>query len=281
MRKAICHYSFHRRYAEEKWDPRRLVEEVRALGIEGIDFHARLLGIPPAQAAGVIRSALAGSGLTLSGFSLGNDFNQEDPARFRSQVDAVKGWLPVAAEIGAPVSRVFGGHLPIEKRQDPAAKAKGRQWILDGLGEVVKVAEKLGVVLALENHGGLPCTGEEQVEVIRAINSRCLRATIDVGNYLSGGQEGHVGTAVAAGEAAYVHFKDFRKVPDATAPFGRKLVSCVVGAGDVDHRACLRALMKSGYDGFVALEYEGVESEVTGVPQSVAFMKQVMAEVGA
>ena len=278
MRKAICHYSFHRRYAEEKWDPKRLVREVRALGVEGIDFHARLLGIPPPQAAAVIRDALAGSGLTLSGFSLGNDFNQEDPAAFRAQVDAVKGWLPVAAEIGAPVSRIFGGHLPYDKRQDPAAKAKGRQRILDGLAEVVRVAEKLGVVLALENHGGLPCTGEEQVEVLRVINSRCLKATIDVGNYLSGGQEGHVGTAIAAADAAYVHFKDYKKVADPTAPYGRKLVSCVVGQGDVDHRACLRALMKSGYTGFIALEYEGIESEVTGVPQSVAFMNEVMSE---
>ena len=51
MRKAICHYSFHRRYAEEKWTPARLVQEVKALGAEGIDFHARLLGIPPTEAA--------------------------------------------------------------------------------------------------------------------------------------------------------------------------------------------------------------------------------------
>lgn len=278
MRKAICHYSFHRRYAEEKWTPRRLAQEVQALGVEGIDFHARLLGVPPAQAGAVIREALADSGLTLSGLSLGNDFNQADPAAFRAQIDLVKGWLPVAAEVKAPVSRIFGGHIPLAQRSDPQVLVQGLRRIQDALGEVVREAERLGVILALENHGGLPCTGEEQVSVIRAIHSPNLRATVDVGNYLSGGQEGDAGSRLAAPYAAYVHLKDFKKVPDASAPFGRKLTACVVGEGDVDHAACLKALADSGYNGFVALEYEGTESELTGVPRSVAFMNRVMAD---
>jgi sugar phosphate isomerase/epimerase len=141
---------------------------------------------------------------------------------------------------------------------------------------VVREAEKLGVVLALENHGGLPCTGEEQVKVIEAINSKSLRATIDVGNYMGCGQEGHVGTALAAHLAAYVHFKDNRKKPAVKPGLPWSIESCTLGEGDVDHQACLAALTKAGYNGFVALEYEGTEDERTGVPKSVAFMKRVM-----
>ena len=97
-----------------------------------------------------------------------------------------------------------------------------------------------------------------------------------MGNYLQGGQEGHVGTRVAAPYAAYVHFKDFKKIPDASSPFGARLEACGLGEGAVDHRACLDALRQAGYDGFVALEYEGAEDEKTAVPKSVAFMKKVM-----
>jgi sugar phosphate isomerase/epimerase len=275
MKKAICHYSFHRRWEAEKWTADRLAEEVKALGIEGVDYHAGMMA-PAATAADRVRAALSKTGLTLSGFSLGNDFNEEDPAKFKAQVDSVKEWIRVAAELHAPVSRIFGGHLPPKQRNDPSAKAKGVQRILDGLGAVVHEAEKSGVVLAIENHGGLPCTGEEQVEVIRKINSPSLKATVDVGNYLNGNQEAHVGTRIAAPVCAYVHFKDFKKIPDATAPYGRKIEACVLGEGAVDHRACLNALKKAGYDGFIALEYEGTEDEKTGVPRSVAFMKKVM-----
>ncbi len=275
MKKAICHYSFHRRWGAEKWTAERLAEEVKALGIEGVDFHAGMMA-PAATAAERIRAALSKTGLTLSSLSLGNDFNQEDPKAFKTQVDTVKEWIRVAAEVRAPVSRIFGGSLGAKERSDPAAKAKGRQRILDGLGAVVHEAEKSGLVLAIENHGGLPCTGEEQVEVIRAINSPSLKATVDVGNYLEGNQEAEIGTRVAAPLAGYVHFKDLKKVPDAAAPFGRKIAACALGEGVVDLRACLKALKQAGYDGFVALEYEGAEDEATAVPKSIAHMKKVM-----
>ncbi len=277
MQIALCHYSFHRRWKDEAWTAERLADEVKALGVPAVDFHARLLG-SPADASARVRAALQRTGLVLSGLSLGNNFNAEKPEEFRAQVDTVKTWIGVAAELKAPVSRIFGGHLPAEKRADAAAKAAGRQRILDGLAEVVREAERLDVVLALENHGGLPCTGEEQVEVLRAINSPNLRATIDVGNYMQGNQEGHVGTTLAAAYAAYVHFKDFKKVADAAQPNGHRLEACVVGEGDVDHRRCLAALRAAGYDGYVAIEYEGVEAEQTGVPKSVAFTRRVLGE---
>ena len=275
MRKAICHYSFHRRWDREKWTVDRLAEEVKSLGVEGVDFHVRYLG-SPTEAPELIKLALKKHKRLLSGLSMSNDFNQADPDKFQAQVDTVKQWIAVAARVKAPVSRVFGGHLPREERMDPHAKAAGRQRILDALGQVVREAERSGIVLALENHGGLPCTGEEQVDVIEAIHSPFLKATIDVGNYMQGGQEGHVGTKIAARHCAYVHFKDYVKVPDASLPWGWTVKSCTVGEGDVDLRACVRILKDAGYDGFIALEYEGEEDERVGVPKSVACMNEVM-----
>jgi len=273
MRTAICHYSFHRRWKRENWTPERLAAEVAALGVEGVDFHAGLLG-EPTGAAERVRAAVDRERLVLSGLSLSNNFNQDEPDAFAAQVAGVKTWLAVAADVGAPVSRIFGGGLPAAERRDPAARAARRARILEGLRAVVEEAETRGVVLALENHGGLPCTAEEQAEIIEAVGSPYLRATVDVGNYMQGGQEGHEAARIAAPYCAYVHLKDFRKVPDADSPWGWTLEACTVGDGDVDHRACLAALEKAGYEGFVALEYEGTEPEETGVPRSVAAMQQ-------
>ncbi|MBU4198939.1 MAG: sugar phosphate isomerase/epimerase [Verrucomicrobia bacterium] len=273
MKKSVCHYSFHRTWTAEKWTCERLAEEVKILGVEGIDFHAGLLGAVE-EAPGKIRAALGKTGLTLSGLSMSNNFNQSDPALLKNQIDTVKRWLQVAAEVKAPVSRIFGGH--IQDRSNPVELRQGFDRIIAALGELVQEAEKLGVILALENHGGLPCTGEEQVEVIKKINSKYLRATIDVGNYLQGGQEGHVGTTIAAPFAAYVHFKDFRKKPASKTGSRWDLESCTVGQGDIQHRQCLEVLKKAGYNGFIALEYEGADDEKIGIPQSLAYMNTIM-----
>ena len=277
MRTAICHYSLRRTCEEEGWSLSRLVREVENLGAEGIDFHAALVG-SPADAAGRIREALADSGVVLSGLSVSNNFRQEDPEAFRKEVENIREWIRAATDIKAPICRVFGASPIRDKRYDMEARTACRDQVIEGLAAAVQEAKKHGIVLALENHGGFPCTGEEQVGVIREVNSPFLKATIDVGNYMGMGQEGHEGTRLAAQYAAYVHFKDFRKIPDPATPWGWRTQASVIGEGNVDLPACLKILGDAGYDGFVALEYEGAEDERTAVPRSFEYMKKVMAE---
>ncbi len=190
--------------------------------------------------------------------------------------DTVK-WLDVAAELKAPVCRVFGG--PAD-RSDPTAIDPALERLAGVLKRVVPEAESRGLVLALENHGGMPCTGEEQVRVIERVGSPALRATVDIGNYLSGGQEAVEGTAAAAKHAAYVHVKDYKKTAEGLTPAGGFHVeSCTIGQGDVDVPGCIRALREAGYDGYLAVEYEGKEDERTGVPASVEYVKGILARL--
>ena len=275
MKLSVCHYSYHRTWEQEGWNCMQLAEETKAAGAVAIDFHVRFLG-DLSTAEGRISNALSSTGLTLSGLSLSNNFNTEDPAEHNAQVEAVKACIRLASAVGAPNSRIFGGHL--EPGDDGTRLRAGRQRILDGLGEVVRDAEAHGVILALENHGGLPCRAEEQVEVIEAIGSPNLMATIDLGNYMQCGQEGHDGMAIAAPHAAYIHVKDFRKKDGwrADKPCFGEMEPCTVGRGDVDVAACVDVLRGIDYQGFIALEYEGPDDERKGVEESLDFMYTVL-----
>lgn len=264
----MCHYSLHRVFVEQKWSLEKLVGYVKEQGVDAIDFHVRFLA-DPADADSRVLEALAGSGLELSGLSLSTNFNQEDPAEYRTQIDTAIEWLKVAGKVKAPASRVFGGH--IADRSDAALLKAGTEKVLSALRELVPVAEECGVILALENHGGLPCSGEEQVEVITAIDSPFLRATVDVGNYMQYPQEPVDGVKAAAEYCTYVHVKDNRREADGSTK------ATILGEGDVDIPACLKIIEAAGFDGFVAIEYEGAEDELVGVPKSVAYMKSVLA----
>ncbi len=89
------------------------------------------------------------------------------------------------------------------------------------------------------------------------------------------GQESHVGTEKAASFARYVHFKDFKKKDDPSVPWGWKNETCTVGKGDVDLEKCIEALKSAGYDGFVALEYEGPDDGQAGVSESIDCMNRI------
>jgi sugar phosphate isomerase/epimerase len=275
MKPAICHYSLHRRYKSENWTPLRLAQEVKSLGLTAVDFHAGLLGDPD-TAVERVTQALEQTGLVLSGFSLSTNFNQENPQEFQHQLDVAWRWMQVAARLKAPVSRIFGGGMPDAKRSDESYRRGAWGRMIDGVAAAARQAEKLGLMLGLENHGGLPCTADEQIQAIRSVNSPSLKATIDVGNYMAGGEEGHQATAKVAPYAVYVHLKDNKKAPDASKPWGWNIQACTLGEGDVDLAACLESLLRAGYDGYVALEYEGLEDESAGVPKSIALMKKLL-----
>ena len=212
----------------------------------------------------------------LSSLSLSNNFNKASADEVAEQIELIKTWLRVAADTGAPVARIFGGSIPSDQRHDPATRAGGKQKVLDGIAAVLPDAEKLGVIMAIENHGGLPCTAEEQIAVIEHFGSPFLRATIDVGNYMACGQEGHEATAKVAPYCAYVHLKDNDKVPTDATPWGWSVQASTVGEGVVDLAACIASLKDAGYDGYVGLEFEGKEDETTGVPKSVACLNRLL-----
>ena len=269
MKTAVCHYSYRQLLNEKGWSIGDFLKHASDHGIEGADFHQRFL--PSAEEAPeLIQKSLEGSGMVLSGLSLSTNFNREGED-FTKEVETALSWIKAAGEAGAEISRVFGGHVP--DRTDGEAVSQGLKRIMEALQIITPAAEEAGVVLAIENHGGLPGTGEEQIEVIEKIGSPGLRATVDVGNYLMCGQDPIKGSSIAAPYCAYIHFKDFKKIDKA-------FIGSVIGEGIVDHAGCLNVLKDGGYDGFVALEFEGEDVDpLEGIEKSYAYMKKVVGDV--
>lgn len=263
MKYALCHYSLHRTCSAENLDCLGVARTAQELGFEAIDFHARLLG-DFEQAKDDIPAALAETGLTLSGLSLGNNFALDDQQALQEQIDTVLAGIDLAAAVDAPVSRIFGGHLHKEDRAHPDLLQKNFERIIDALSIVVQAAEQAGVVLALENHGGLPASAAEQISVLETINSPNLKATIDVGNYMQVEEHGHESLRKVVDYAAYIHFKDFH--------WGPPLKACTLGDGDVDLAACLSILEDAQYQGYIAIEYEGHEEERLGIRRSMEYL---------
>lgn len=275
---ALCHYSFHRRWQAEGWDFDRLCAEAAAAGVQALDLHARL-GETWLSRPAEVAAALARHRLALAGVSCSNSFVKEDRAAFDVEIERVRGQIRSAAALGARTMRVFGGWLAPEQRLDPRVRRSSLQQVADGLGALLPEAARHGIVLALENHGCLPGTSAEVLQLLGCGDPRTLRATIDLGNFLAAGEEPHHGAAVLAPHGAYVHVKWTSKVPDPSSPWGWRTVEADPGQGDVDLVACFAALHRFGFRGTIAIEYEGPSDERTSVPAAVATVRQALAAV--
>lgn len=88
--------------------------------------------------------------------------------------------------------------------------------------------------------------------------------------------------------ASHIHFKDFYYRPFYQHPgegrwfkslYGNYLRGSIFGQGDLPVREILRYIKQSGYDGYVSLEFEGMEECKEGTGISLDNIRRIWDEV--
>lgn len=274
MRIGVSMYSYHRTVHQDGMSIPDFIREAKAAGADGVEllsYYYRDADLDR-QAA---REALAETGLTCPIFSVGQNFAKTDPSDRAAELEKVLFGVKEAAWFGAGVVRVFAGDVASGITFDQA-----REWIVEGLAEASTYAYEQDVKLALENHGTLAGRGDQVRGLIEDVRARCgndaLGANPDTGNFLLVNQPSHEAIAEVASYANMVHFKDFKLAPAGQhdhvyrALDGRGYVGTAVGEGEVELERCIQTLKDSGFDGWLSVEYEGIEDPMTAVPRSIA-----------
>jgi sugar phosphate isomerase/epimerase len=202
-------------------------------------------------------------GLAISGTGIRNDFAQPDTAKRAADVLRAKAWIEAAAELGAPVLRVFAGAVPkgYEGKWDEVAA-----WMIAAIKECVAHGEKHGVVIGVQNHGDMLRSADECLKVMSAVNSEWCGLIVDTGNML---------TADPYSDLA-------RVVPHAVNWQVKESTRGTDRAHAADLPRIYRIIRDGGYRGYVPIE----TLSITGVPYDPfkvvpAFTAQVKAAMAA
>src|SRR5205823_45139 len=100
-------------------------------------------------------------GLAVSGTAVGSDFAHPDAAKRQEHVAMTKAWIGHSVVLGAPTLRVFAGGV-----REGQTEAEAFQNVVECLQECVVPAWEQGVMLALENHGGLTGTADGTLRLL-------------------------------------------------------------------------------------------------------------------
>lgn len=201
-------------------------------------------------------------GLDVSGTAVGNNFCLPPGAKRDEQIAHVKRWVDNAVEIGAPVIRIFAGSPTEDTDRD-----KTFGWAVDCMKTCCDYAGERGTFLAVENHGYLTETADNLLRFVEAVNHEWFGVNLDTGNFRSDPYEC---MAKAAPKAINVQVKI-----QVVAPDGK-------GRVDADFERVVRILRGVNYRGYLALEYEGDEDPMTGVPKAIEKLRAAVAStVGA
>jgi sugar phosphate isomerase/epimerase len=117
-------------------------------------------------------------GLSISGTGTRNDFIKPDASERKLDIEHVKQWIEVSANLGTPLLRVFAG------RETPSGYTRKQaiEWLVEGLAEVADYGKKLGVLIALQNHNHFLKTADEVIEIMKLVNHDWLWLNLDIGS---------------------------------------------------------------------------------------------------
>jgi len=193
--------------------------------------------------------------LAISGVPVGNNFCISDETKLKLEIQKVKDWTARAAKIGAKTVRIFAGNL---EKGDTLEAAQKR--VVASMNECCEVAEKLGVLLALENHGGITDTPEHLLDLVKPVKSAALGVNIDTGNFKT--------TDPYADIAKIAPYGVVSQVKTEVYPGGKKQ--------DADLAKVVKILKDANFHGYVALEYEAAEDPKVAVPKFVKELRKLI-----
>ncbi len=270
---AVSTYSYwHFRGPKVPFD--KIIENAAEIGFDGVELlHRQFESEEPAY-LNRIKKLAAANGLSLPMLSIHQDFVSPDPAERLKHIDHTKHCMDLAAQLGIPLVRLNSGRWKTIKSFDELMKVKGDEpplpgyklqdavdWCVDSIEKCLPHAEKLGVVLALENHWGLTTSVDTLLAIWKRVHSPWLGLNLDTGNYPGDPYEG---IAQLAPHATIVQAKMY------------------YGGGewytlDLDYPRIAGILKKAGFKGWVSLEMEGKEDPATAVPKSFGVLQKAFA----
>jgi sugar phosphate isomerase/epimerase len=144
-------------------------------------------GVPTDQFIFELKRRAFDLGLGISGTGIGNNFTTADKASRANDVQRIKNWIEVAAKLGAPVIRVFADTQMRAENWQSVSKGASRddveKWIADDIRECADYAAKFGVIIGVQNHGDFLKTADDQISLIKRVDSPWCGAIVDTGYY--------------------------------------------------------------------------------------------------
>lgn len=257
MRIGCCAYSYRQYFASGEMDLDQFIGLVADMGLDGVELTAYYFPSTDLDYLHSLKRRCLEVGIDVAGAAVGSRLTLASPSDRAEEVAMVKQWIGHAVELGAPQLRVFAGNVP-----DGNTEEEAFAWTVEALSECAAVASSRGVVLALENHGGITSTADQVIRLVEAVDSDWVRVNLDTGNFKVDPYE-EISKTVPYSVTA--HLKASIRTPQ--------------GNTSMDIERLVRTLRGAGYKGFLNIEYEEEEDPKTAVPRLAEQVKSAMGRI--
>lgn len=259
MRVGCCAYSYRDSLNSGAMTLEKFLDLAAGIGLDGVELTAYYFKETDHDTLCRIKRECFRRGLHIAGTAVGSNFCQADPAKRSEHVAMVRRWIDYSVVLGAPCIRVFAGPVPQGHTEEQAVA-----WAVACLQECAEYGAQRGVVVALENHGGITARAEQVLRLVKLVDRPWFGINLDFGNFRAD------------------PYREFEMVaPYTVTTHAKTHWSGPSGEEPVDYVRALQTMKAVGYRGYVNIEYEGKGDPMTAVPEFAAELKEAIRQIGA
>ncbi|WP_062105825.1 sugar phosphate isomerase/epimerase family protein [Bacillus niameyensis] len=213
-----------------------------------------------------IKEKAASVGIDVSNYLIGANFITDSREAFEEEVDRVKKHVDIANALGVKFMRHdvawrAGEDATIEQFE------KDLPLLVEACQQIADHAKQYGITTSIENHGFYVQASDRVQRLVNEVNRENFKTTVDIGNFMCVDEDSVAAVKKNIKYASVVHFKDFYLRPSYQNPgdgwfqttSGNYLRGAIVGHGDIDMREVVKVVKNSGFDGYISIEFEGLE----------------------
>jgi len=260
------------------WQIETVIAKASEVGYDGIEWRGGPQGhvqpdMPTAKKA-VLKQCCSNAGLMSLAVTAYTSFVSSSVKERQTNVDELRRYSDLAAELGAAYVRTFLGELPKGRNLDTAIYEK----ISDCLNAAAEYAESVGVKIAIEPHDDF-VRSSTIVPILRQVQHPALRVIWDIANAFAAGEDPAEGFVLLKDRLAYVQVKDGKR-------FGHTWQLCPLGQGNVPLDQAYELLLAHNYQGALSVEWEyawhpELDPPEVALPAALRMVRQLWAAARA
>ena len=250
-----------------------VIDRAAEMGFDGIEFaEGEWMNVPPKELEAIGAHA-ASRGLARVSLCVAADFARGDEDEAEREIQRVCTLVDRAAALGVSMMR-----------HDAASQPRDRKYgigyddclprVAAAVRRVTAYAAAKGVRTMTENHGYFSQDANRVEKLINAVAHPNFGALVDLGNFMCADEEPTISVGIMAPYAKHVHAKDFfwksgMDVDPGEGWFRTRAMNylrgAIIGQGVAKVYQSIQILKKSGYDGYITVEFEGMEDNLKGI----------------
>ncbi|MBQ5841495.1 MAG: sugar phosphate isomerase/epimerase [Clostridia bacterium] len=290
MKIAVSSYSFTKLFDRGELTQLDCIAKAKEMGFDAVEFS----GVRPPEGmtaedyARRLQEECARLEMPVSNYAVGADFLTGSQGDLEAEIARVCGEVDMAARLGATCMRHDATYGVPDEQRATIGFDQVLPRLAEGCRRVTEYAASRGIVTTVENHGFF-CQDSRRVEkLVCAVGHPNFGLLGDMGNFLCADEAPAVAYGRIAPYVKYAHAKDFLvKDGQGANPGdgffcsrgGCYLRGTVIGHGVVPVKQCLSILKKSGYDGYVSVEFEGWEETEQAIRAGLENLRRYLAEL--